>query len=162
MREANPRMSGDEIYQSARAIAAAAYRLGHSMLPSELLCLDGNLAPLSSGNLSLADAFFDPSLMSRIGPDPILRGLCVQRCQEIDNEVVDEVRNFLFGARGVWGFDLAALNIQRGRDHGLASYNRVRQTYGLPPVRGFGEINPDPVIATRLSSVYVSTDDIDP
>ena len=115
MREANPRMSGHEIYQSARAIvaaelqaityreflpvllgdravrpyagyspgvdpgiangfAAAAYRLGHSMLPSELLCLDGNLATLSSGNLSLADAFFDPSLMSRIGPDQSCAG----------------------------------------------------------------------------------------
>ena len=203
MREANPRMSGEEIYQSARAMvaaemqaityreflpvllgeralrpyrgydptvdagianefAAAAYRLGHSMLSPELLCLDENLETIDDGNLSLAESFFDPTLMQSIGPDPILRGLCVQTCQEIDNELVDEVRNFLFGPPGSGGFDLASLNIQRGRDHGLPDYNSVREAYGLHPVRSFREINPEGDAAVRLSSVYDSPDDIDP
>ena len=203
MREANPRMSGEEIYQAARAIvaaelqaityreflpvllgedaipryrgydsgvdvgianlfAAAAYRLGHSMLSDELLCLDSNLETISSGNLALASSFFDPTLMTSIGPDPVLRGLSLQQCQEIDNEIVDGVRNFLFGAPGSGGFDLASLNIQRGRDHGLPSYNAVREAYGLDPVIGFTDINNDADVVVRLSSVYVSPDDIDP
>ena len=142
--------------------AAAAYRLGHSMLSDELLCLDGNMQTIDSGNLALQESFFDPTLMTSIGPDPILRGLCVQQCQELDNEIVDGVRNFLFGAPGSGGFDLASLNIQRGRDHGLPSYNAVREAYGLRPVRGFSEINPDAAVVSRLSSVYLSPDDVDP
>jgi len=43
------------------------------------------------------------------------------------------VRNFLFGPPGAGGFDLASLNIQRGRDHGLPSYNGARCLMGLTP-----------------------------
>ena len=51
--------------------------------------------------------------------------------------VVDDVRNFLFGPPGAGGFDLASLNIQRGRDHGLPDYNSVREQLGLGRVESF-------------------------
>lgn len=82
--------------------------------------------------LSLRDAFFNPTPLSEVGIEPILKYLASTRGQEIDTKVVDDVRNFLFGAPGQGGFDLAALNIQRGRDHGIADYNTVRAAYGLP------------------------------
>jgi hypothetical protein len=36
--------------------------------------------------------------------------------------------------------DLGALDIARGRDHGIPRYNALREAYGLPPVTSFAEI----------------------
>ena len=55
--------------------------------------------------------------------------------------MVDDVRNFLFGPPGADGFDLAALNIQRGRDHGLPSYNDARAALGLSRAQSFAEVS---------------------
>lgn len=48
--------------------------------------------------------------------------------------MVDDMRNLLFpSGRGQrLGMDLAALNIQRGREHGLPDYNSVRKAFDLP------------------------------
>ena len=59
--------------------------------------------------------------------DLILKGLASQPAQENDAYVVDALRNIRFGPPGTGGTDLAALDIQRGRDHGLLnSYTRMR------------------------------------
>ncbi|MFB5614982.1 MAG: peroxidase family protein, partial [Candidatus Nitrosomaritimum yanchengensis] len=81
--------------------------------------------------------------------------------QQIDTLVVDDVRNFLFGDPSLGGLDLASLNIQRGRDHGIPNYNAVRIAYGLEPVTDFDQISSDPEIQTKLSNLYVDVDDID-
>ncbi|HYU31728.1 MAG TPA: peroxidase family protein [Thermoanaerobaculia bacterium] len=141
--------------------AAAAYRLGHSMLSATLLRIGANGRSIAQGNIALADAFFNPTAIRQIGIDPYLRGMAAQRAQEIDNQVVDAVRNFLFGAPGAGGFDLASLNVQRGRDHGLPGYNQVRADYGLPRVASFAGISADPAVQSKLATVYGSPDDVD-
>jgi hypothetical protein len=73
------------------------------------------------------------------------------------------VRNFLFGEPTVGaGFDLAALNIQRGRDHGLGDYNSLRVAYGLPSVSSFSDITSDVNVQAALQSVYSDVNHIDP
>lgn len=134
--------------------STAAYRVGHTMLSPVLLRLDKDGEEISSGNLPLRDAFFDTSHIINDGIEPLLIGLAAQPAQEIDPFVVDDVRNFLFGAPGEGGFDLASLNIQRGRDHGIASYNDTREALGLGRVNSFAEITSDVALQGKLAAAY--------
>jgi len=144
----------------ATEFSTAAFRFGHSMLGDDIQFVDdgGNevRAPLS-----LRDAFFNAPVVAQTGIDPILKYLASDRAQEIDTKVVDDVRNFLFGAPGQGGFDLAALNIQRGRDHGLADYAAVRAAYGLPKVTSFAQITGDKGVQDALAATYGSVDKLD-
>lgn len=143
--------------------STAAYRIGHTMLASMLLRYEESGAQTEHGHVPLAHAFFAPHVITDGGGiDPILRGLASKAAQEIDHEIDDAVRNMLFGPPGAGGMDLASLNIQRGRDHGLPDYNTLRVAYGLPPVTSFAEIHPDPDVQTALAQAYGSIDDIDP
>jgi peroxidase len=145
----------------ANLFSTAAYRFGHSTLPTALLRRGRNGREIRAGDLPLRQAFFAPQEVVRHGIDPVLRGLALQPIQEIDPFVVDDVRNFLFGPPAQGGFDLVALNIQRGRDHGLPSYNEARVAFGLPPAATFADVTGDPEIQARLASVYPSVDDVD-
>ena len=138
--------------------ANAAYRVGHTLLSPQLQLVDpaGN----SQGSVALRDAFFDPTFAQQQGVDLLLQGLSKQQAQDVDALVVDEVRNFLFD-EGNGGLDLAAVNIQRGRDHGLPGYNDMRRGLGLQPRTEFSEITSDVDTATALASVYQSIEDVD-
>ena len=59
------------------------------------------------------------------------------------------------------GFDLAALNMQRGRDHGLPRFNQVRLDYGLPAYTSFSQLTTDTTMQAKLASAYNTVDDID-
>ncbi len=87
-----------------------------------------------------------------------MKGLAVDTQQEIDAHVIDGVRNFLFGdpIPGI-GEDLASLNIQRGRDHGLSDYNTLRVAFGLSPVTSFNQITSDPQVQAALRTAYGTT-----
>ena len=142
--------------------STAIYRFGHSALSSTLLRLDAAGNPIAQGNLPLQQAFFRPDrVVNQGGIEPLLRGLAAQACSTIDTELVDDVRNFLFGPPGAGGFDLASLNIQRGRDHGLPSYNDARRLLGIAPRASFAEVSSDPNTQARLASVYANVEDID-
>ena len=196
-------LSGEEIYQAARAIVAAeiqvityheflpallgpyyglpryrgyrphtdagignsfssaAYRLGHSMLSPTLKRIDRYGNEVAAGDLPLRNAFFAPQEIVTEGIDSIVRGLAWQVQQKLDPYVVDDVRNFLFGEPGEGGFDLASLNIQRGRDHGLPSYNQCREHLGLKRARSFWDISSDRRIRDRLRAAYGSVDKVD-
>ena len=79
----------------------------------------------------MREGYFKPERVTKEGGlEPILRGAVEQPAQEIDTKVVDELRNFLFPKSGV-GLDLAAINIQRGRETGIPDYNTVRAALGL-------------------------------
>lgn len=141
--------------------STAAYRLGHSMLSPDIQRVDNDGAIVES--IDLANAFFDPNEITTDGIDTLLKGLASQEAQDIDTLIVDGVRNFLFGPPGSGGFDLAALNIQRGRDHGLLSLNDFREEFGVGT--GYADFmdltDGDVDLANQFASAYDSIDDVD-
>ncbi|NND98676.1 MAG: peroxidase [Pirellulaceae bacterium] len=144
----------------ANEFSTAAFRFGHSTLNDEFRLVSNDGDDIDDP-LSLADAFFVPETLEETGIDVFLKYASSTLSQEIDLEVVDSLRNFLFGPPGAGGFDLVSLNIQRGRDHGLADYNSTREAYGLDRVESFDDITSNEDVATNLQSLYGDVDNID-
>ncbi len=143
--------------------ATAAYRVGHTMLSPEIQRLKEDGQPIAEGPIPLQNAFFRPdAIASGGGIDPLLRGLASQPAQQIDTQIIDAVRNFLFGPPGAGGFDLASLNIQRGRDHGLPGYNEVRRHFGLSALDSFAQYHEvEPGLAAKLELLYGTPENMD-
>lgn len=142
--------------------AAVAYRFAHSLLSGVIQRLNADGSEIAEGNLTLREAFFRPDLLADEGGlAPVLRGLSDSFSQQLDTAMVEDVRSFLFGAPGQGGLDLAALDIQRGRDLGIPSYNDLRTAFGLEAVTSFAEITSDPAIQAALAEAYGSVDAID-
>ncbi|HQU54846.1 MAG TPA: peroxidase family protein, partial [Saprospiraceae bacterium] len=144
--------------------ATAAYRLGHTMVTPELLLRDDRCKESGQGSVNLVSGFFNPQVVSNNGIDAILQGLAFQTQYEVDPFLVDELRNLLFGdPSGVnaIGLDLASLNIQRGRDHGLPDYNTVRNAYTGRKAKDWQDITRDRTLQNGLKAMYASVDDID-
>jgi len=149
--------------QLGNAFTAAAFRVGHTLLNGNIRRLDANGRVLEEGNMTLRDAFFNTTVLAETGLDPFLRGMAEQTQQRMDSRVVDDVRNFLFGPPGAGGLDLAAINIMRGRERGLPSYNNIRRAYGLSTHFNFDEINPDFEVYNTLEELYEGDiEEVDP
>lgn len=146
--------------QVSNEFSTAAYRFGHSLLAPDVQFMNPD-GTTKDPSVSLANSFFNPALVSQNGIDSILKYLSSDNAQEVDTKIVPELQNFLFGKPGQGGFDLASLNIQRGRDHGLADYNSTRAAYGLPRVTSFAQITSDTQLQAKLQQLYGSVDSID-
>ncbi len=143
--------------------SVAAFRLGHTMLNEQLLRLDEDGEEIAEGHVDLMNGFFAGTnlLTDEDALSPFLRGFASQAHQAIDVKLVNDVRNFLFGPPGAGGLDLASLNLQRGRDHGVPSYNAMRTAMGLTARASFAEVSSDATTVAALEAAYDNVDDID-
>ncbi len=144
----------------ATEFSTAGFRIGHTLLNDEVFFMSDDGQFLQEPML-LADVFMQPQLVADFGVDASIKAAASIQAETIDTQVIDSVRNFLFGQPGSGGFDLVSLNIQRGRDHGLADYNTTRQAYGLERVNDFADITSDAELQRTLADVYGSVDNID-
>jgi len=142
------------------SFATAAFRLGHTMVSDELYLYDSECGELTTKH-SLSEVFFNPDFVRTKGITSLLLGMKYQPAEEIDLKVVNSLRNFLFGPPGAGGLDLVALNIQRGRDHGIPDYNTLREIFGLDVIHEFTEITSNPELAADLNVLYENVDNID-
>lgn len=96
--------------------------------------------------------------------DRLLLGLINQPAQRRDEHISEELTNHLFQTPSFpFGMDLASINIQRGRDHGIPPYVRWREPCALSPIRDFDDLDKviPPSTASKFRSVYSSVEDID-
>jgi hypothetical protein len=148
--------------------STAAYRLGHDMLNAEISRFDPDGQVKTK--IQLHDMFFKPEEIEKHGINGYLQGLSVENMEAINGQIVDSVRSHLFNVdtqvqpKGMPKLllDLPALNILRGRDHGLPSYNQCRVAYGLEKRESIEAVTTDPVRCRGLQAAYDSVDDIDP
>lgn len=134
----------------------AAFRIGHTMVAEDFMLLDDNCNPVRE-NLSLEEAFFNPRWIAQMGIEPFLKGFSSQLQEEIDGKIIDGLRNFLFAIPqlpGTFGMDLASINIQRGRDHGLKDYASIRHHFTGKQILQFDQINSDPAIWKPIAAAY--------
>ena len=137
----------------------AAFRFGHSTVDPTIarLAEDGDV--VEAGDLNLLEGFFDTTSVTDTGIAPILRGGAATGAQQLDHLVIDELReDFL---------DLPAVNIGRGRDHGLPTFVEVRAALEdrfdieLPDIETFADLSDDPGVQARLAAAYDDVADVD-
>lgn len=141
--------------------STAAFRIGHTMVGNVVSRRGPGGTVLPS--LPMKDTFFVGKDVLADGIEQFFRGAAATEAQEIDIMVHETLRNFLFtGIPEEPGFDLIALNIQRGRDHALPSYNEIRRLVGLSSLSSFAGITSQVSLQSDLMSVYGTVDKVDP
>ncbi|KAK7864953.1 hypothetical protein R5R35_004937 [Gryllus longicercus] len=145
------------------AFAAAAFRFGHSLLPTAIERWSKAHKFIASKRLS--DLIRQPYDLYRAGVlDEYFMGLMNQVAQAMDDSVTQEVTNHLFKKPGArFGMDLAAFNMQRGREFGLPGYMEFRKFCGLPGASTFDELFGSMSNETirRYASIYEHPSDVD-
>jgi len=141
------------------SFSTAAFRMGHTLVSEFIMTMDE--ASGETEDIHLTDAFFNPDLVAQDGLEPFFMGMAHQMQQTFDTKMIFTLRNFLFGPPGSGGMDLAAINIERGRERGVPSYNALREAFGLQRYTSFDQITNDNTQAQLLSTIYGSVDDID-
>ncbi|XP_032687979.1 uncharacterized protein LOC116852085 [Odontomachus brunneus] len=145
------------------AFAAAAFRFGHSLLPTAVERWSKAHKFIASKRLS--DLIRRPYDLYRAGVfDEYFMGLMNQVAQAMDDSITQEVTNHLFKKVGAkFGMDLVSFNMQRGREFGIPSYMEFRKYCGLPGADSFEELfgsMPNETIR-RYSTIFEHPADVD-
>ncbi len=142
------------------SFAGAAFRIGHTLVNPTIFRLNETFQPIPQGNLPLHMAFFAPfRIVEEGGIDPVLRGLYGVPMKKLQagEYLNEELTEKLFKLAHEVALDLAALNIQRGRDHGLPAYNEYRKHCGLRPADRWEDLRVEmasPTVIRRLREIY--------
>ncbi|XP_074134262.1 putative oxidoreductase PXDNL isoform X3 [Sminthopsis crassicaudata] len=149
------------------SFATAAFRFGHTLINSVLYRLNDSFGEIPEGHLPLHKAFFSPfRIIQEGGIDPLLRGLFGAAGKlRVPSQLLNlELTEKLFSMAHSVALDLAATNIQRGRDHGIPPYNDFRVFCNLTSVENFEDLHneiKDPNIREQLKKLYGTPFNID-
>merc|ERR1712136_234605 len=124
--------------------STVAFRFGHVTIMPDFRRLDENFEELYP-TVFLHDVFFQSwRVIRQGGTAPIIRGLIFRGAKMPDplHMMQQELRERLFELQNRVALDLASLNIQRAREHGIPLYNDWREFCGFPRAE-----NIDPFVA---------------
>lgn len=146
--------------------ATAAFRFGHTLINPILHRLDYKFEPIEQGHLPLRNAFFAPwRVVYEGGVDPLLRGLFTMpaKIKRPEQMLNSELTEHLFTVAHAVSLDLAAMNVQRGRDHALQSYMAYRKLCNLTTSTTFEGLNDitDQHVREKLQKLYGHPENID-
>jgi peroxidase len=147
----------------ANSFSAAAFRFGHSLVQGSIMRSDSSHRFLFN-NVSLHEENSIGDIGSVGSLHRIIRGMASQRTLRRDEFMSPELTNHLFQSGSFpFGMDLAAINIQRGRDHGIPSYVEWRKPCGLSEIRTWEDLDSivGPKSANRIRRAYDRVEDID-
>ncbi|XP_078536738.1 eosinophil peroxidase-like [Lissotriton helveticus] len=150
-------------------VFSLAFRFAHASIQPTIYRLEDGYRPLTgaASEVPLHMTFFNSWRIVREGGiDPVLRGLMSNRAKlnRQNQMVVDELRDRLFKLFMRIGLDLAAINMQRGRDHAIPDYGAWRRFCGLSEPQNLAELrgvlnNFD--LARKLIDLYGTPKNID-
>jgi peroxidase len=148
----------------SNSFTTAAFRFGHSMINDELSMPNADWSS-SQEAIPMKDSLFNPDAYlndTHSNVNPILRGLLVDMSLTTETTFPTSMKDFLFAEKDSFGKDLFAINVQRGREHGLGTYNDYREFFGMQRARSFAELKEIPVdMRARFAEIYDNVDDID-
>ncbi|XP_033354819.1 peroxidasin isoform X2 [Bombus vosnesenskii] len=127
----------------SNVFATAALRFGHTLIQPQLQRLNESFQPIPQGPLKLRDAFFSPwRLVEEGGVDPLMRGMfgTAAKLKLPEENLNSELTEQLFHTAHAVALDLAAMNIQRGRDHALPGYLEWRRFCNMSYVETFEDL----------------------
>jgi peroxidase len=108
--------------------AVATCRFGHSQIPNWYSFITGQgyagnyTGGYKNQGYYLRDNYFNPQHTLYGKTDDQIRGLTWDHSMTSDPWIEKDVRDYLYRDANNPGLDLAAINIQRGRDHGIPGY----------------------------------------
>ncbi|NXP11235.1 PERE peroxidase, partial [Thinocorus orbignyianus] len=149
-------------------VFSLAFWFGHTSVQPFVSRLDDSFQPLGPlSHVPLHLTFCAPwRIIMEGGIDPLIRGMVADHAKVMKQNqlLVEELQNHLFEQTEVMGLDLAALNMQRGRDHGLPGYNAWRGFCGLSQPQNldeFAEVLGNSKLAKKFMELYGTPENID-
>ena len=143
-----------------QGFATAAFRFGHTLVRNQFERVNSNFAPSEEGPLSVQASFNNNRPINSEGIEPIMQGLFSNNgeAEDFDNTFSASIAARLFIPPRQRGFqNLVALNIQRGRDHGLQSYTEYRKLCGIPNAKRRGS-NPFSIFSNTITNPEILKD----
>nr|XP_061798646.1 thyroid peroxidase-like [Nerophis lumbriciformis] len=153
---------------ASNVFATAAFRFGHATISPVVSRLNESYQEHEYfPNLMLHETFFSPwRIIKEGGIDPILRGAIGTEAASLHSNklLADELTERLVVLAIPQQMDLASLNLQRGRDHGLPGYNDWRDLCRMERIKTLEDLKQvvsNASVAEKILQLYKHPDNID-